>query len=85
VNLKELRDEIDLQLASIQQSASVVKSDEVVDDDQVDSIVTSARKIALAFNAYLEAGRPNRAAEPVDVPEELEPSPYQEGNEGDDE
>lgn len=73
MTLNELRSEIDLQLSSIQQSAAVIKSDDVVDDDQCDAVVESAQKIAEAFNKYLKVA----GAAPISVPEALEPSEYQ--------
>jgi hypothetical protein len=47
-------------------------------------LVTCARNIAEAFNKYLATDPPAKGGvKPVDVPEELERSPYQEGGDED--
>jgi hypothetical protein len=74
---QHFKDELDLQLTSIHQSAGVLKSDEVVDDGACDAIVTCLQKIATAWNDYITASGMSGfdKLEPV---ADLEPSPYQE-------
>ena len=73
------REQLAGSLLSIRDDAGLIKGDEVVDDNVCDSVVWSARNIADAFNELAAAvGLP-----PVEVPAELEPSPYQTDDEED--
>ena len=77
VRFRRFRDELGSHLESIVQSASVLKGDDVVDDGACDAIVACVQKVATAWNEYTTASGLTAAGSGVDVPEDLEPSPYQ--------
>ncbi len=73
------RDELERRVAGLRCDAAILKSGDVVDDYACDSVAWGAREIALTFNAVALL----LDLKPIEVPEELEASPYQEdGDEG---
>jgi hypothetical protein len=72
------RRELELLLASIRQTAGVIKSDDVVSDENCDEIVALAAKIAGEWNQYMFG---SNIVDFISVPEELELSETQAVNE----
>jgi hypothetical protein len=78
--LRRFRDELNVRAADVVNSLGGIKRYDMVDDDQVDEAVESVRRLAEAFN---EAA-PLLGLGPVDVPDPLDPSPYQDDEDEED-
>jgi hypothetical protein len=77
--LVKFREVLSGQAASVRESAEYIKSDEIVDDDSCDAVVTGVQVIVQEFNRVAAAfGLPA-----LNVPPALESSPYQDDDDGD--
>lgn len=77
--LRELGGRLDVWLTTARENVAAVKSDETVDDDLCDEAVAAVRQAAMAWNL----AAPVLGVPPVEVPDELDPSPHQEDDEED--
>jgi hypothetical protein len=78
--LVKFREKLSERLIGLHCDAAIIKGDEIVDDNACDSVVWGAQEIAEAFNEVASL----LGLEPVEVPADLEKSPYQEDEEEDD-
>jgi hypothetical protein len=72
--IDRFRSALEREIASIVGSAGYIKSDDIVDDDACDNVVSSAQQIIIDFNRLAEQLKIDRLI----VPHNLPPSSHQE-------
>jgi hypothetical protein len=78
----EFHKQLELQIRSIVQTIAAMKGDDVVDDEACDEVVNCTQRIVAAFNDFADVN--SKKSYKIEPPEDLEPSPYQEDQEEDD-